>query len=149
MSSATVGRPMEILVVEDNLDDARVTLHALRPENIKCRATLVRDGEEALQFLRRAGMFAQAPRPDLILLDMQLPGRDGREVLVEIRGDEQLKNIPVVVLTASMVHRALLEAQQLHVAGYMVKPVDWEQFLVAVKELRRTWLAQGILAPQG
>lgn len=146
MSSATVGRPMEILVVEDNLDDARVTLHALRPENIKCRATLVRDGEEALRFLRRAGVFAQAPRPDLILLDMQLPGCDGREVLVEIRSDEQLKNIPVVVLTASMVHRAVLEGQQLHVAGYMVKPVDWEQFLAAVKELRRSWLAQGILA---
>ena len=111
MNRMTVGRPTEILLVEDNLDDARMTIEALHSENVQCRVTLVRDGEEAMTFLRREGVFAQAPRPDVILLDMELPKKDGREVLADIRGDSRLQAIPVLVLTASAVHRAVLQGQ--------------------------------------
>src|SRR5208282_3042876 len=96
---------IEILLVEDNLEDANVTIQALRSGHVRCRVTLVRDGEEALSFLHRKDVFAQAPTPNLILLDMQLPKKDGRQVLAEIRAEEELRDIPVVVLTASLVHR--------------------------------------------
>jgi len=145
MSRETVGGPMEILLVEDDLEDARMTIEALEQGAVKCRVSLVRDGEEAMTFLRRQGIFGRAPRPDLILLDMQLPKLDGREVLAEIRADDQLKGIPVVVLTASQVHRAILSKQGLRVDGYMTKPVSWGQFLGAVKTLRRGWLDEIIL----
>ncbi len=145
MSRAHVGRAMEILLVEDNLEDARVTIEALRVENVHCRVTLVRDGEEAMQFLHRNAVFARAPRPDLVLLDMELPKKDGRHVLGEIRADEGLRSIPVVVLTASQVHRAVLEAQKLHVDGFMTKPVSLEQFIGVVKSLRRSWLTELVL----
>jgi two-component system, chemotaxis family, response regulator Rcp1 len=142
MNRITIGRPTEILLVEDNLDDARVTIQALQDEHIRCRVTLVRDGEEAMSFLRREGVFSQAPRPDVILLDMELPKKDGREVLAEVRGDEALQAIPVLVLTASAVHRAVLQALNLYVDGYMTKPVSLDQFILAVKSLRRTVLAE-------
>jgi len=145
MARDTVGRPMEILLVEDNLEDARLTIEALKEGNVQCRVSLVRDGEEAMQFLRREGIFARVPRPDLILLDMQLPKLDGREVLAEVRGDDQLKSVPVVVLTASLVHKAILKGQNLRVDGYMTKPVSLEQFIDVVKSLRRSWLAEVIL----
>jgi chemotaxis family two-component system response regulator Rcp1 len=145
MSRTTVGRPMEILLVEDNLEDARVTIQALKHGNVPCRVTLVRDGEEAMRFVRREGVFARAPRPDLILLDMELPKKDGRQVLTEIRREEALKNIPVVVLTASHVHRAVLQAEKLFVDGFMTKPVSLEQFIQVIKSLRRSWLAEIIL----
>jgi CheY-like chemotaxis protein len=109
--------------------------------------SLVKDGEEAMRFLNRTGIFARVPRPDLILLDMQLPKKDGREVLREIRSDDQLKTVPVVVLTASRVHKAILEGEQLHVNGFMMKPVSFDQFLSVVKSLRRSWLAEVILPP--
>jgi two-component system, chemotaxis family, response regulator Rcp1 len=138
---------MEILLVEDNFDDARVTMEALK-EGVRCRVTLVCDGEEAMSFLRRQGIFAKAPRPDLILLDMELPKKDGREVLAEVRGDELLREIPVIVMTASGVHRAILESQHLHVDGYMTKPVSWQQFIDVVKSLRRSWL-EAIIGASG
>ena len=122
-----------------------MTMEVLTHENVRCRVSLVRDGEEAMSFLCRQGIFAKAPRPDLILLDMELPKKDGREVLAEIRANEELKSIPVVVLTGSLVHRAILQSQQLHVDAYMTKPVDWEQFAGAVRSLRRSWLAEAIL----
>lgn len=147
MSRSTVGRPMEILLVEDNLEDARVTIQSLRQENVPCRVTLVCDGEEAMSFLHREGVFARVPRPDLILLDMELPKKDGRQVLAEIRGDDRLRNIPVVVLTASQVHRVVLQAEKLHVDGFMTKPVSLEQFIQVIKSLRRSWLAEIILPP--
>jgi two-component system, chemotaxis family, response regulator Rcp1 len=147
MNRITIGRPTEILLVEDNLDDARVTIEALQNENIRCRVTLVRDGEEALTFLHRKGVFSQAPRPDVILLDMELPKKDGREVLVELRGDERLQAIPVIVLTASAVHRAVLQAQNLRVDGFMTKPVSLDQFIEAVRSLRRSVLAELVLPP--
>jgi two-component system, chemotaxis family, response regulator Rcp1 len=147
MNRMTIGRPTEILLVEDSLDDARTTIEALQTENIRCRVTLVRDGAEAMTFLHREGMFSQAPRPDVILLDMELPKKDGREVLTEIRGDESLQAIPVLVLTASAVHRAVLQAQNLRVDGFMTKPVSLDQFIEAVRSLRRSVLADLVLPP--
>ncbi|MFH1922045.1 MAG: response regulator, partial [Planctomycetota bacterium] len=111
MSRETVGRPMEILLVEDNLQDAGSTIQALEQGDIQCRVTLVCDGEEAMAFLHQKEVFARAPRPDLILLDIGLPKKDGREVLAEIRGDDELKSVPVVVLTASLAHKVVLKGQ--------------------------------------
>ncbi len=145
MSRDTVGRPMEILLVEDNMQDAGMTIRALKQGDFQCRVTLVKDGEEALNFLNRLEIFARAPRPDLILLDMQLPKKDGRQVLTEIRGHDELKNVPVVVLTASAVHKAILEGEKLRVDGFMTKPVSFDQFLSVVKSLRRSWLDEVIL----
>lgn len=141
----TVGRPMEVLLVEDNLEDAHVTIQALKQGNVRCRVSLVCDGEEAMSFLHRVGILARAPRPDLVLLDIQLPKKDGHQVLEEIRADDNLKSIPVVVLTGSLVHKSLFQGQNLHVDGYMTKPVDLEQFIRVVKSLRRSWLADVIL----
>jgi two-component system, chemotaxis family, response regulator Rcp1 len=148
MNRAAFGRPTEILLVEDNLEDARVTIQALKDENIHCRVSLVRDGEEALSFLRRQGVFAQTPEPDVILLDMELPKKDGRQVLSEIRQDQRLQTIPVLVMTGSAVHRAVLQAQNLHIDGYMTKPVSLDQFLGAVKSARRSRLSE-LLTPPG
>ncbi len=148
MSRSPIGRPPEILLVEDNLDDARVTIQALKSEDIRCRVSLVRDGEEALSFLRREGVFAQTPEPDLILLDMELPKKDGRQVLSELRSEERFQAIPVLVLTASAVHRAVLQAQNLRIDGFMTKPVSLDQFLEAVKLLRRTRLTELVLPPE-
>ena len=103
------------------------------------------DGEEALLFLRHQDRFAKAPRPDLVLLDMQMPKMDGREVLSEIRADSDLERIPVVVMTASLVHKAILEGENLRVDAYMTKPVSFEQFLDVVRLLRRSLLAEVIL----
>ena len=149
MVRETVGRPMEILLVEDNLQDAYTTIAALRDGKVQCRISLVCDGEEASTFLGHQAEFGQAPIPDLILLDMELPKKDGRQLLTEIRGDERLKKIAVIVLTASRVQRVMLEAEDLHVDGFMTKPVDLQQFLVAVRSLRRSWLSDLVLVPGG
>jgi CheY-like chemotaxis protein len=138
---------MEILLVEDNMEDANVTMKALKGGNVQCRVTLVCDGEEAISFLYRKGEFAQAPTPNLILLDMQLPKKEGQDVLAEIRANEELKDIPVVVLTGSQVQRAILHAQELHVDGFMTKPVESDKFIGVVKSLRRSWLAELVLSP--
>ena len=150
MKNTAVRRRMEILLVEDNLEDARSTLETLEHEEINCRVSLVRDGEEAMQFLNHEGVFAQAPRPDLILLDMELPKKDGRQVLAEIRGhcEPELAAVPVIVLTGSLVHRAVLAAQDLHVEGYMTKPVSPSQFATVVRSLRQTWLYESLLREQ-
>ena len=145
MPRETVGRPMEILLVEDNLVDARLAIEALKRGQVKHRLTLVVHGEEALDFLHRRGHFARAPRPDLILLDLQLPKKDGREVLAEIRASEQLREIPVVVLTASCIHEEILRDEGLAVESYMIKPVDLDKFLALVKDLNRFWMADMIL----
>ena len=145
MSSDAVGRPMEILLVEDDLEDAGLTIESLREGDVPCRVSLVRDGDEAMEFIRRLGKYARAPRPDLILLDLHLPKKGGRDVLAEVRGDEQFCRIPVVVLTASQVHREILEEENLHVEDYLVKPVDVQQFISVVKSLRKFLLADVIL----
>src|SRR5580704_10029278 len=126
MMQETIGRPMEILLVEDNLSDARLAIESLREGQIKHRLTLICDGEEALEFLHREGRFARAPRPDLILLDLQLPKKGGREVLEDIKLDEALRSIPVVVLTASnprgdSADRAPASGKLYHQAGRLGK----------------------------
>ena len=133
---------MEILLVEDNLEDASVTIQALKCGNVQCRVTLVCDGEEAISFLYCKGEFAQAATPNLILLDMQLPKKEGWHVLAEIRATEELKDIPVVALTNSLIDRAILQAQELHVDGFVTKPVEVDKFVGVVKSLRRSWLTE-------
>jgi two-component system, chemotaxis family, response regulator Rcp1 len=141
----TVGRPMEILLVEDDLEDAGLTLEALRQGHVPCRVSLVRDGEEAMEFVRRQGKYARVPRPDLILLDLNLPKLSGREVLAEIDNDGLLTDVPVVVLTSSSADREVLQGYPLHVEDYLLKPVDLDQFLGVVRSLRKYWLADVIL----
>ena len=141
----TVGRPMEILLVEDDLEDASLTFDALRQGEVPCRVSLVRDGEEAIEFLLRQHRFRCAPQPDLILLDLHLPKKDGREVLAEVKADERLSRVPVVVLTSSRTHQEILQAEGLHVEAYLTKPVNLDQFVNAVKSLRKYLLADVIL----
>jgi CheY-like chemotaxis protein len=139
MSDQTIGRPMEILLVEDSLVDARFTMDSLKQSDIKHRLTLVRDGEEALAFLRREGVFARAPHPDLILLDLLLPKLNGVDVLAMVRGDERLRDIPVVVLTASDDAEHREQCELLGVEGYITKPVDLAKFLQIVQDLKNHW----------
>ena len=145
MNRDTVGRPMEILLVEDDLEDAGMTIETLRAGEVPCRISLVRDGDEAMEFIRRQGKYGCATRPDLILLDLKLPKISGREVLTEVRADAVLQQIPVVVLTASRTHREILEDANLRVEEYLVKPVDEKQFIGVVKSLRRYLLSDVIL----
>lgn len=140
-----VGRPMEILLVEDSPVSARLTMGALRKGNVQHRMTWLTDGQEALDFVHQAGRFAKAPRPDLILLDLGLPGRDGREVLAELKADEGYQRIPVVVLTASMAAEDVESAEKLSIEGYMTKPVDMEQFLNLIRKLKNFWHSEVIL----
>jgi CheY-like chemotaxis protein len=145
MIEQTVGRPMEILFVEDSLADARLTIEALKNGAVKHRLTLVRDGIEAMEFLQREGRFARAPRPDLILLDLGLPKKDGREVLEEIKAEGNLKTIPIVIVTISKDEEDVLRSERLGVNAYITKPVDLEKFLTLVRQLRNTWHADVIL----
>jgi two-component system, chemotaxis family, response regulator Rcp1 len=145
MTSNTVGRPMEILLVEDSLMSARLTMGALRKGQTPHRLTWLSDGDEALEFLHRRGKYRHAPRPDLLLLDLGLPGRDGRAVLTEIRADESLKDLPVVVLTASTDEEDRTQSERLQVESYLTKPVDLEQFQNVVAQLSRFWKADMIV----
>ena len=140
-----VGRPMEILLIEDSFVQARLAIESLKAGQVKHRMTLVMDGEEALDFLRQRGVFARAPRPDLILLDLRLPKFDGLEVLAEIRSDEALKNIPVVVMTSSPDAEDKRQCEMLDVECYITKPVDMHKFLAIVKQLKKYWQADVIL----
>ena len=142
---STVGRPMEILLVEDGLVDARLAIGALEHGGFRHRLTLVRDGEEALEFIFQRGKFAQVPRPDLILLDLMLPRKSGLEVLSEVKSYEGLKDIPVVVMTASAAEEDKLQCDALKVDGYIVKPVNMEKFLDLVRTLKKYWLDDVIL----
>ena len=148
MTSNTVGRPMEILLVEDSLMSARLTMGGLRKGRVPHRLTWLTDGDEALEFLHRRGKYRQAPRPDLILLDLGLPGKDGREVLTEVRGDEGLKDIPVVVLTASTDEEDKAQTERLQVESYLTKPVDLEKFQTLVTQLSRFWKADMVVPIQ-
>ena len=145
MGQNTVGRPMEILLVEDSLTSARMTMGGLKSGQVQYRLTWVTNGEDALEFLRQRGKFGRAPRPDLILLDLGLPKKDGREVLREIKADPQLAEIPVVILTASTDQEDRLTSEQLQVEAYMTKPVNQEKFLDLVSKLSRFWHADMIL----
>lgn len=142
---STVGRPMEILLVEDGLVDARLVIGALEQGGFRHRLTLVRDGEEALEFIFQRGKFARAPRPDLILLDLMLPGKSGLDVLNEVKSFEDLKEIPVVVMTASVAEEDRLQCDSLKVDGYIIKPFNLEKFLDLVRTLKKYWLDDVIL----
>jgi len=138
---------MEILLVEDDLEDAGLTIQALRQGQVPCRVTLARDGEEAFDILTRRGRFARAPRPDLILLDLQLPKKGGRELLGDIRGDPALTRTAVVVLTVSPTHEAILKQEHLRVESYLIKPVATDRFLAVVRSRRKDLLSVGSLPP--
>jgi CheY-like chemotaxis protein len=138
---------MEILLVEDSLSDARLTIETLKEGPVQHRLTLVRDGQEALDFLCQESAFAHAPRPDLILLDLHLPKKDGREVLDAIKHDETLRRIPVVVLTVSEENEEQLRSEHLQVESYLTKPVDVAQFLDVIKQLNRFWRTDVLLPP--
>jgi CheY-like chemotaxis protein len=127
-------------MVEDSPSDAQLTIEALRAAKIANRLNHVEDGVEALRFLRQEGPYAEAPRPDLILLDLNLPRKDGREVLDELKRDPDLKVIPVVVLTTSRSEQDVLRSYQLHANCYITKPVDFTQFMGVVKAIEHFWL---------
>ena len=133
--------PIEILLVEDNPDDADLTVDALREGRVRNRITVVDDGVKAMAYLRREGKYGGAPRPDLILLDLNLPRKNGREVLAEIKQDADLRRIPVVVMTSSDDEKDILAAYNLHVNCYVTKPVDLGQFLRVVKSIEHFWLS--------
>lgn len=134
-----VGRPMEILLVEDSLMFARIAIGALRKAPVHHRLTWLADGQEALDFLHQRGRYARVPEPDLVLLDLSLPGCDGREILAQLRADDSRKHIPVVVMTASTsaTDRAVIE--QLDVQGYLTKPVNLDEFVGLIQQLSNLW----------
>ena len=133
---------MEILLIEDDLADARAALQVLDRGHVRCRVSLVRDGDEALAFIQRKGIFAKAPRPDLILLDVQLPKKSGCEVLMEVHADEKLRNIPVVVMSTAETCPTLLLGECVAVLEFMPKPLDAERFVGMVKSLHYSLLTE-------
>lgn len=135
-----VLRPVDILLVEDNPGDVDLTIEALKEGKVANRLRVADDGVEAMAFLRREGKYADAFRPDLILLDLNLPRKDGREVLAEIKADPALKQIPVVVLTTSEAEQDIVKSYQLHANCYITKPVDLEQFIRVVRAIDEFWL---------
>jgi two-component system, chemotaxis family, response regulator Rcp1 len=140
MSNAPMVKPIEILLVEDNPGDVRLSIEVLRDAKVHNHLNTVSDGVEALSFLRREGIYADAPHPDLILLDLNLPKKDGREVLAEIKADDNLKRIPVVVLTTSQSEEDILKAYELHANCYISKPVNLDQFIKVVQSIEAFWL---------
>lgn len=133
------GQPIEILMAEDNPADVRLTREALRDAKLSNNLTVVPDGEEALAYLRREGKYARAPRPDMILLDWNMPKKNGKEVLQEIKADPSLRRIPVVVLTTSQADEDIVKAYELHANCYVTKPVGLEQFITAVHSIQDFW----------
>ena len=134
------GRPIEILLVEDSADSAEMTMEALRDGRVRNRIHWVKDGEEAMAFLRRENGHAAAPRPDLVLLDLHLPCMNGHEVLAAIKEDAALRRIPIVILTSTENEEAILDAYELHANCCVTKPADQEQFALAVKKIEQFWL---------
>jgi two-component system, chemotaxis family, response regulator Rcp1 len=144
----TDGKVAEILLVEDNPADVRLTKEALRGAKVPIRLNVVEDGMEALDYLRRQGRHATAARPDLIFPDLNLPKKDGRQVLAEIKADEKLKRIPIVVLTTSRSHEDVFEAYGLHANCYLCKSADFAQFLYKIVSALEVWLTIATLPPR-
>jgi two-component system, chemotaxis family, response regulator Rcp1 len=144
---STTGQSIEILLVEDNPGDVRLTQEALKEARINNNIHVVSNGVEAVEYLRRQGSFAAAVRPDLILLDLNLPRKDGREVLEEIKNDPDLKRIPVVVLTTSKAEEDIVKTYNLHANCYISKPVDLDQFIRVVQSIQDFWLTIVRLPP--
>ena len=135
------GRPIEILLVEDNEDDASLTVETLAQGRVRNHVTVVGDGVDAITFLRREGRFATVSRPDLILLDLKLPRKSGREVLKEIKQDSDLKRIPVIILSTSEAEKDIVESYSLHANCYVTKPIDLDEFIGAVRKIEDFWIS--------
>ncbi len=133
------GRPIEVLLVEDNPGDVRLMQEALKDAKVRNNLNVVYDGEEAMSFLRRQENYSGAPAPDLIMLDLNLPGKDGREVLEEIKNDPELKHIPVVIVTTSSAEEDILKSYSLHANCFVTKPVNLEQFVKVVHAIEDFW----------
>ena len=140
MNSQIAERPMEILLVDDNPGDVRLTAEALKDGEVENRLHTAKDGMEAIAFLRRKGRYTDAPRPDLILLDLNMPRMNGRQVLAEIKEDSALRHIPVVILTGSREMDDIVNMYDLHANCYVTKPIDFEQFTMMVKSITDFWL---------
>ena len=141
-------RPIEVLLVEDNPGDVRLTREALREGKVRNNLYVASDGVEALRFLRKEAEHADAVRPDLILLDLNLPKKDGREVLEEIKRDPSLRHIPVVILTSSQAESDIVRAYDLHANCYVTKPVDLDQFITVVQSIESFWFTIVKLPPE-
>jgi two-component system, chemotaxis family, response regulator Rcp1 len=136
-----LGRPVTILLVEDSPSDVAMTIEALNEGRIVNQVHVAEDGEMAMAFLRQEREYADMPRPDLIILDLNLPRKDGREVLEELKNDSRLKSIPVIVLTTSSAETDILRSYMLHANSYVTKPVGFESFLAAMREIEGFWLS--------
>ncbi len=134
------AQPVDILLVEDNPGDIRLTQEAFRDGKLLNRLTAVSDGEQAMAFLRRQGKYERVRQPDLVLLDLNLPRKDGREVLAEVKADPDLRRIPVVVVTSSRAEEDILKAYNLHTNCYVTKPVDLVKFVAVVKSIEHFWV---------
>ncbi len=149
MSNKEIIAPIEILLVEDSPGDVRLTQEALKESKLKNNLHVVSDGAEAMAFLYRKGKYAGMPQPDLILLDLNLPKKDGREVLAEIKADENLRLIPVVILTVSRSEEDILRSYGLYANCYITKPIDFNQFISVVKAIEYFWFSIVKLPPKG
>ena len=148
MTAKRLSRPVEILMVEDNPGTVRLTQEVMRDSKVRNAMYVVDDGVEAMAFLRKQGRYNSAPRPDLVLLDLNLPRKDGRETLAEMKQDEELKRIPVVVLTTSRSEEDVLRAYDLHANCYLTKPVGLEDFVKVVKSIENFWIEMATLPPR-
>ncbi|MBD0386277.1 MAG: response regulator [Nostoc sp. C3-bin3] len=148
MSTITAIMPIEVLLVEDNPGDAQLTRIALEESKISIHLNVVEDGVEAMAFLRKQEKYVKAAHPDIVLLDLNLPRKDGREVLAEIKADEKLRRIPVVVLTTSQAEEDILKAYNLCANCYITKPVDFDQFVKIVQSIENFWFAIVKLPPE-
>ncbi len=149
MTDQSLLKPIDILLVEDNPGDADLAIEALEHSKIRNNLFVAKDGEQAMAFLRREDSYADKPRPDLILLDLNLPRKDGREVLAEIKQDASLKRIPVVILTTSQDEEDVMRSYNLHANCYVTKPIDLHQFMKVVKSIEDFWLSIVKLPPNG
>lgn len=130
---------VQILLVEDNPGDIRLTQEALKEGHIKNSLHVVKDGVEAIDFLKKTGKYGDAPTPDIILLDLNLPRKDGREVLAEIKADDQLKTIPVIILTTSDADQDIMKSYKLHANCFITKPVDLDEFIYIIRQIETFW----------
>lgn len=144
-----IGEIVEILLVEDSDGDARLAIEALKEAKVRNNLHWVQDGSEALAFLHKEGQYSDKPRPDVILLDLNLPKVDGREVLAQVKSDENLKSIPVVILTVSQAEEDIIKTYNLHANCFITKPLDLDQFMKVVKAIENFWLTIVRLPPNG
>jgi two-component system, chemotaxis family, response regulator Rcp1 len=148
MADGIQGKLVDILLVEDNPGDVRLAQEALKESKVRNKLYVVEDGVEAIAFLRQQGKYSSMPRPDLILLDLNLPRKSGREVLAEIKADETLKCIPVVILTVSRAEEDIMKCYHYHANCYITKPLDFEQFMEVTKAIEGFWLTIVKLPPK-